>query len=119
MDKEHHDSFGDFLGALFQLFLLGAIIYFLFLVIWGIFKLVLWLLKRIWQLITWVWFQIRKHAVLQYRINRLNLATHAFLLRHGKINRIMLCIRTYFLIFWTSRPSELFNKLSKSIDTNV
>jgi hypothetical protein len=71
MDKKHHDSFGDFLGGLFQLFLLGAIIYLLFLAVVGIYKLTLWLLKRIWRLITWVWLQINKHIVQWHKVNRL------------------------------------------------
>ena len=115
MDNDHHDSFEDFLGGLFQLFLLGAIIYLLFLVIWGILKFIWFLFGWIWKLIKWICSQIKKHAALRYRINKLDLAIHAFFLRHPNLNKFILRIRNYFLIFWTSKPSELFNKLRKTI----
>ena len=110
--KNRH--FEDLLGGLFQLFLLGAIIYLLFLAIWGILKFIWFLFKLIWRLLTWAWSQIKKHAVLRYRIHRLKLAIQTFLSRHQRLNRMILSIRTYALMFYTSRPTELFNKLRKS-----
>jgi len=119
MNNDHHDSFGDFLGGLFQLFLLGVVIYVLFLIIWGIFKLIWLLLRLIWKFLRWLWSQIKKHAVLRGRMNELKLTIQTFLLKHQKLNRVMRNIGTYATIFYTSRPTELFNRLKKSVSVKI
>lgn len=119
MDNDHRDSFGDFLGGLFQLFLLGFVIYVLFLIILGIFKLIWWLLGCIWKLITWLWSQVKKRVVLRYWMNKLAIVVHTFLLKHKRLNRSLLRIRSDAIILYTSRPTELFGRLKKSFGLNA
>ena len=115
MENNHHSELDDLIGAVFTAVAWYFFLTTLFWVIWGILKLIWWLLKLIWQFLCWIWSQIKRHAVLRYRINRLRVFIQEFIMRHERLHQMIVSLRTYAIIFYTSRPTDLYNKLKQIV----